>query len=46
VELWVNFADSFTEINEYFLTFPLDKIAVGIEFASDRDASAFKDLVN
>jgi len=44
-ELYINFHDAYKELNDYFFTFPLEKIQIGIQFSNVHDASMFKNLI-
>ena len=45
-ELYVNFADTYSAVNDKFYSFPLVKIVIGVEFANLYDAKYFKRLVD
>ncbi len=44
-ELYMNFNEKYRELNDYFYSFPLEKVNVGIQFANVHDASVFKNLI-
>ncbi len=46
LETYINFHEYYKELNDNFHAFPLEKIIMGVEFASVYDASTFKKFVN
>eukprot|EP00347_Sterkiella_histriomuscorum_P002362 403368446 len=45
-ELYVNFDEKYLELNDYFYSFPLEKVHIGIQFANVHDASVFRNLIH
>lgn len=44
-ELYINFHESYRELSDYFYSFPLEKVNIGVQFANVHDASAFRNLI-